>query len=327
MEVEVAADVEPPAAEFLQEIPLKLPSETGHEQLQEVDFYIRLGFLDEARTKLDEIARNYPNNPELPMRYRKLSEGAVASAPSPTVPASWEYDSSAPAERAQPDGADVFRELKIDQVMNRIPEGSSADTYPSIQVRPDEFHRAEAPLEAESLPEPEHVPHSLPGEHRSVAEGPINAMFADLIEEVNALTDQEIAREEFENHFSLGIAYREMELVEEAIKEFQSAFKVLNPAKLPKEVIQCCGMLSTCFLEKGMPRSAIRWCQAGLGISGISAHEDLALHYDMGVAHSILGDSSRALECFDHIYGVDASYRDVAQKIDSLRGGPARHVP
>jgi tetratricopeptide (TPR) repeat protein len=289
------------------------------EQLQEVDFYFRLGFLDEARTKLDEIARNYPNNPELPMRYRRLNEGAVTPAPSPGAPA--------PAETAQPGGADIFRELRVDPTMNRIPEGSAADSHSENRVPPDEFHGAEAPLEAKSLPETESVPHSPAGGYMGVAEGPINAVFADLIEEVNALTDQELAREEFENHFSLGIAYREMELIEEAIKEFPSAAKVLNPSKFPKEVIQCCGMLSTCFLEKGMPRSAIRWCQAGLGVSGISAHEDIALRYDMGVAHSILGDSSRALECFDHIYGVDASYRDVAQKIDSLRGGPDRHVP
>ena len=327
MEVEVPADVELPAAEFMHEIPLKPPSEAVHEQLQEVDFYIRLGFFEEARIKLDQIARNYPSNPELPMRYRQLSEGEAAPAPSPSIPAPGGHDSSAPAETTQPDSAGVFRELRIDQALGVSVENHSVETRPAVQVQPDDFNKAEVPLEAQGFPETQGAPHSLPGEQRVVAEGPINAMFADLIEEVNALTDQEIAREEFENHFSLGIAYREMELIEEAIREFQSAFKVLNPAKFPKQVIQCCGMLSTCFLEKGMPRSAIRWCQAGLEISGISAHEDLALRYDMGVAHSILGDSSRALECFDHIYGVDPSYRDVAQKIDSLRGGPGRHVP
>jgi tetratricopeptide (TPR) repeat protein len=325
MEVEAPADVELPAGEFMQEIPLKPPSESVREQLQEVDFYIRLGFFEEARVKLDQIARNYPNNPELPMRYRQLSGGEGAPAPSPSVSAPGRHDSSAPAETPQSDSADVFREARTDQALGVSVENHSVESPPAVQAQPDDFNKVEGPLEAPSPPEMQGVLHSLPEGQRVVAEGPVNAMFADLIEEVNALTDQEIAREEFENHFSLGIAYREMELTEEAIKEFQSAFKVLSPAKFPKEVIQCCGMLSTCFLEKGMPRSAIRWCQAGLGISGITAHEDLAFRYDMGVARSILGDSSQALECFDHIYGIDPSYRDVAQKIDSLRGGPSRH--
>jgi tetratricopeptide (TPR) repeat protein len=152
-------------------------------------------------------------------------------------------------------------------------------------------------------------------------------MFADLIEEVNALTDREIAREDFETHFSLGIAFREMGLIEDAIREFQSAVKALNPEKSSKEFIQCCGMLSTCFLEKDMPRSAIRWCQTGLSNKEISSHEAMALRYDMAVAHSSAGEAHRALECFSMIFGVDPSYRDVAQRIDDLKSGLERHAP
>jgi pilus assembly protein FimV len=143
------------------------------------------------------------------------------------------------------------------------------------------------------------------------------------MDEVNSVTDQEIAREEFETHFNLATAYREMDLTEEAIKEFQQAIKALG-GHFPKEIIRCCGMLSTCFLDKGMPRSAIRWCQTGLNIPEISSHEAMALRYDMAVAYAATGDSERALECYGAIFGVDPSYRDVAQKIDNLRGGSER---
>ncbi len=151
-------------------------------------------------------------------------------------------------------------------------------------------------------------------------------MFADLITEMNSLTDQEIVREDFETHFHLGIAYREMGLIEEAIKEFQSSVKILSAADSAKEMIQCCGMLSTCFLEKGMSRSAIRWCQTGLKIKEISSHESMALRYDMAVAHSMAGDSDQALECFNWIFRADPGYRDVAQRIDDLKNGPRQHA-
>jgi hypothetical protein len=78
-------------------------------------------------------------------------------------------------------------------------------------------------------------------------------------------------------------------------------------------------MLSTCFLKKGMPRSAVRWCQMGLGVSDISSHESMALRYDMAVAHSMAGSNEEALECFDSIFGVDPGYRDVAKRMDELR--------
>jgi len=45
------------------------------------------------------------------------------------------------------------------------------------------------------------------------------------------------------------------------IREFQIAVKILDPDKSPREAIRCCGMLSTCFLEKRMPHSAMRWCE------------------------------------------------------------------
>jgi tetratricopeptide (TPR) repeat protein len=194
------------------------------------------------------------------------------------------------------------------------PEIDSAIALPARQSAP--------PTPAVPMPRAETRPAVPPP-----VETPANYMFADLIAEVNALTDRGIAREDFETHFSLGIAFREMGLVEDAIREFQSAVKVLSPEKSSKEFIQCCGMLSTCFLEKDMPRSAIRWCQTGLSHKEISSHEAMALRYDMAVAHSSAGEAHRALECLAMIFGVDPSYRDVAQRIDDLKSGLERHAP
>ncbi|MBM3792174.1 MAG: tetratricopeptide repeat protein, partial [Acidobacteria bacterium] len=57
----------------------KPPRPALSEQLQEVDFYIRLGFADEAKAKLSEIARDYPDHPELEPRYQKLDAGVPPS--------------------------------------------------------------------------------------------------------------------------------------------------------------------------------------------------------------------------------------------------------
>jgi tetratricopeptide (TPR) repeat protein len=168
---------------------------------------------------------------------------------------------------------------------------------------------------------------TLPQESREAApamDSPdfvVNDMFSDLLEEVSALNEQEIAKESFEDHFSLGTAYRDMDLIEEAIKEFQTALRITESSKDFRKQIQCCGMLSTCFLKKSMPRSALRWCQTGLKVEGITQQETMAFRYDMGIAHSMEGNQERALQCFDRIFSIDPGYRDVAQQIDRIRGG------
>ncbi len=307
--------------EFVEEYSHGVPTpkaapESLQDQFQEVDFYIRLGFADEARAKLDEIARLHPDHPELPSRYEKLANVGTASL-------SGSPGTLSPTQSLEPQFGEIVTDAPdnfaaVDAPLEGVEE-FSLDLSPAPEVQ--------VPPAAATASAPSAIPQTGEAVNAATRDGQVNAMFADLIDEVNALTDREIAREDFETHFTLGTAYREMALIDDAIAEFQTAVKALEASKHRKEVIQCCGMLSTCYLEKGMPRSAIRWCQTGLGLAEFCSHEALALRYDMGVAHSVTGDAERALQCFGEIFGVDPSYRDVAQRIDELKNGPGRHVP
>jgi tetratricopeptide (TPR) repeat protein len=300
---------------FPQDVAPQQPAKSVQEQLQEVDFYIRLGFNDEALAKLNEIAKINPDNPELAVRYEKLGETEQTAAKKPVTPEDFgpsSFDSS--FEFSPREEASSFQNLGID------------DTFESfMESRPDAAQKTQPPKPpAESAP-----PALVPAAHKvepTESDIQVNDMFADLMEEVSSPTDRAAAKASFEEHFSLGTAYREMELIEEAIKEFESALKAVDLQKGDPQVIQCCGMLSTCFLKKNMPRSALRWCQTGLDLAEISSHEAMALRYDMGIAHSMEGSTERALECFDQIFGLDPGYRDVAQRIDQLKGGFDRHA-
>jgi tetratricopeptide (TPR) repeat protein len=321
--------------------PPQTPPKSIHEQLQEVDFYIRLGFHDEALAKLNEIRKIYPRNPELADRYQKM--GVTPPAPgTPTAEISFPGASGAaePARAVPPEQAGTFQEPEITDELERVmerraeplppifmPEKSAGYSSPQSRPRPQATQSESdiirgATFTAKSAPS--YRPEQAQMRDRFQAAAPqsdfeVNEMFADLLDEVSSLTDQDIAKETFEEHFSLGTAYREMELMEEAITEFQHALKSLDLQRDARRIVQCCGMLSTCFLKKGMPRSAVRWCQMGLSVSDISSHESMALRYDMAVAHSMAGSNEEALECFDSIFGVDPGYRDVAKRMDELR--------
>lgn len=273
------------------------PAKSVQEQLQEVDFYIGLGFHDEARAKLDEIARVDPGNPELSKRYESLS--AVAPESQSGVAAAPESLSGTP----EPANEDILDGLDL----AFLDDGDSK--------------RASA---AEIIAPPVQLATPTAAPRQNAPES--NEMFADLLKEIDELPDVGVSTEAFEEHFSLGTAYREMELVDDAIKEFELAWKAVDRQNDPRKAIQCCGILSTCYLQKKMPRSALLWCQTGLEVPDISTHETLALRYDMGMAHLLSGETGEALGCFEETFRLNPSYRDVAQRIDELKGGSEQHV-
>jgi tetratricopeptide (TPR) repeat protein len=295
---------------FVQDVPAAQPAAKSlHEQLQEVDFYIRLGFNDEALNKLDEIAKIDPENPELVSRYQKLGKGDLqASIPETPVKPAPQSPVEAPIpfhvpELSIADEIKGLPDFEIDEVLSKLGES-----------RPDDLQFSAFDLEPESE-KPAGTPFDL------------NDMFSDLSEEVAAISDQDISKESFENHFGLGTAYREMDLTDDAIKEFEIALRALDSDRDPKKVIQCCGMLSVCYLTKGTPKSAINWCQKGLSVPDLSSREALAFRYDIGLAHIMSGDANQAIELFEGIFKVDPGYRDVAQKLDELKGVSKPHVP
>ena len=78
-------------------------------------------------------------------------------------------------------------------------------------------------------------------------------------------------------------------------------------------------MLGICFMEKGMPKLAVKWFDRGLKAPGRSDEEYAALRYDLAVAHEAAGEPEVALSLFTDLYGQDANFRDVAAKVRELR--------
>ena len=79
-------------------------------------------------------------------------------------------------------------------------------------------------------------------------------------------------------------------------------------------------MLGICFLEKGMPKLAVKWFEKGLQAPGRSDEEYAGLRYDLAMAYEADGETRKALSLFTDLYGQDANFRDVAAKVRELRG-------
>jgi tetratricopeptide (TPR) repeat protein len=146
--------------------------------------------------------------------------------------------------------------------------------------------------------------------------GPLKEVFEVFRAE---LGEMGVEDEDLETHYNLGIAFREMGLLEEAIGEFQKVAKANDRGRAFRYAMQCSTLLGLAFMEKGQPGIAAIWYERALLTTGLDTESKLALRYDLGVAQESAGDLDTALKSFSQVYAVNIDYRDVADRIASLQ--------
>jgi tetratricopeptide (TPR) repeat protein len=134
----------------------------------------------------------------------------------------------------------------------------------------------------------------------------------DIVEGFKKGVAEHLSPTDYDTHFNLGIAYREMGLLDEAIGEFQLA------AKDQGHLVLCCSMLGLCFLDKGLPDLAVKWYRRALESPSINEEDQMGMLYDLGNVYMQLGDNVTAYNTFAELYGINAHYRDVVAKLEEL---------
>ncbi len=154
------------------------------------------------------------------------------------------------------------------------------------------------------------------------AGGGLDGSLGDLFEEFRSELGETKEDEDLETHYNLGIAYREMGLLEEAISEFQKVASSADKGPAFRYAMQCSTLLGLAFMEKGQPAIAAIWYERALKTPGLDQESVLALRYDLGVAQELAGDAPAAYNSFSQVYAMNIDYRDVSERIALL--GKAR---
>ena len=142
-------------------------------------------------------------------------------------------------------------------------------------------------------------------------------MFGELkqeLEEDSAATD-----EDPETHYNLGVAFREMGLLDEAIGELQKVCQAVERGHPFPHIMQTYTWLSQCFLDKGVPEAAVRWYEKALQLPSLDQDTRTALHYELASSYETAGNKPAALNHFMEVYGSNIDYRDVAERIRTLK--------
>jgi tetratricopeptide (TPR) repeat protein len=129
----------------------------------------------------------------------------------------------------------------------------------------------------------------------------------EIFEEFKKGVDEKIGKEDYDTRYNLGIAYKEMGLLEEAIHEF------LISAKHPAKFFDSAGLLGMCFREKGMFNEAITWFDKALETPERRKEEYLAVKYEMVITLKLKENFRGAIKMLEEIIKVSPNYRNVAQ--------------
>jgi len=250
------------------------------QELESVDFYIAQGYADIAVDTLEMLEKQFGPHPDIQARREKLE--ARNESPIAEEPAEFEFGG---VKQLTPTPA---------------PENIAFDT-----------DAAYASLAGDGGG-------NNVGKVAPVAAG-LDAGLAELFEEFRVAEEGDDVREDYETHYNMGTAYKEMDLMDEAIQEFQTAASRVRPGDGTSRFLQCCNMLGHCFIQKGMPEAAVLWFKKGLTAPGHSEDEYQALRYELASAYEQLGDLKQARAFYTEVYGVDVSYREVAEKLSQLR--------
>jgi tetratricopeptide (TPR) repeat protein len=262
-------------------------------KLSEAEEFVSLGFVDDAREALRQAASRFPDHPALLDTLERLGlDLAAPAAPAPSL-----EDLAEPAPAAE----DAFGGLGL-------PEPPAPEPAPVA----DEGGMIDLGAELSDLFGAQSAVEEPPAADAGTDLG--DAGLSEIFREFRKGVDKQLGKEDYDTRYNLGIAYKEMGLIDEAIAEFQLA------AKDETRLLECSSMLGICFVEKGMPKLAVKWFEKGLAVPGRTPEEYQGLRYDLAAAHEADGDTARALALYTELFGQDATFRDVAAKVRELGG-------
>jgi tetratricopeptide (TPR) repeat protein len=268
------------------------------EFLAEADFYFQQGLFDEAEFLYRKLTKLDPDNSDIAARITRLEAEKTATAPAPAP--------AAPSDKAGPPGGqDDISALESD--LDRVFADESAPAAPGLKITvsgdseakegefSDFLSELRQELDTDEIPTP--VP--VANDEESLSE---------IFQEFQAGIKEQLGEEDFETHYNLGIAYKEMGLMEEALGEF-----VLSEKSVARR-LDSISMIALCYKDMGREEEAVAKLEEGLDLAGEGSDEQKGLLYDLVELYQKVGRTAEAAETLERLKGIDSSYRDVSSR-------------
>ncbi|WP_338864204.1 tetratricopeptide repeat protein [Myxococcus stipitatus] len=148
---------------------------------------------------------------------------------------------------------------------------------------------------------------------------PAEEDFQYSVEEVFSEFKKSLAKvvkpEDVDTHYDLGIAYKEMGLLDDALHEFEVA---RQGSVGTKRELDCVTMMGMLHLLRGDASAAVETFREGLASPHASGEAAKALGFELAVAWEAQGEPGKALHHYQRVAAMDAKYRDVGTQVSRL---------
>jgi tetratricopeptide (TPR) repeat protein len=142
--------------------------------------------------------------------------------------------------------------------------------------------------------------------------GDEQADFADMLRKFKQGVSDNVDEEDHEAHYDLGVAYKEMGLLDEAISEFQKALRGANNR------VRALEALGQCFVEKGQLPVAATILQRALSEPGVSDEALIGVLYLLGTISEELHLFPDAKRHYQRVFSVDIQFRDIGDRLNAV---------
>ncbi|MEO8909068.1 MAG: tetratricopeptide repeat protein [Gemmatimonadaceae bacterium] len=142
--------------------------------------------------------------------------------------------------------------------------------------------------------------------------GEEQADFTDMLEKFKAGVAANVDDEDFDSHYDLGVAYREMGLIDEAVAEFQKALRGSTQRLRAYEA------LGQCFIDRAEYDVAITILSRALREPGLEDEDLIAVLYLLGFASEEGKKPRDAAAYYQRVFAVDIDFRDVSKRLKHM---------
>jgi tetratricopeptide (TPR) repeat protein len=280
------------------------------------------GRFADAAEAAAELFRLRPDDEEARAAHAAYLEQASETAPPEPAPSEPAPAAVAEQEEALPqeDDADDGARFRLDGALDLELEGAppppsagpeSRATEPAISPPPPTTgpYVDLGDLLAQESEEPTSTRFTVAAR---VPTGDEDQDFAEILAEFRSRIEETIGEDDPDSHYDLGLAFKEMGLLDEAITQFQSA---LNGVEDRLKVFE---ELGQCFIQKEQFKVAVLILRRALELP----HDDVAalknVYYLLGRCLETLGETGEAREAYERVIGLDIRFQDAAERLARL---------
>jgi tetratricopeptide (TPR) repeat protein len=281
--------------------------EDYEEELSEADFYARQGLVQEAFKILLKLKGLFPESRDVADRLEALGgEAGLSEATGPSVSME-KHDGSFELPEEEIEISESAFTNEISQAAQTLEDSLEPTPEETLQEIPGQTEYEDFSIGEQDIVEAQEMP-----------EAKLDDDVLDIFQEFKKGLESELEDEDSETHYNLGIAYKEMGLVDDAIKEFQTS------GKDKKRFLQSSSMLGVCYMEKGLYSLAIDVLNKTL--ESIQEKDDSywSIKYDLAEAHEKEDNLKKALDLYTEVYGWNAKFRNVSEKVSLLKTQTAK---